>query len=76
MANRENPAINVALDCIGIAISYICGPNVNNWVEHMLNRIDWYIASGVRPQDERLWNMFKQTFAQLFTDTTKKQSAH
>ena len=40
MANRENPAMNVALDCIGIAISYICGPNVDNWVEHMLNQID------------------------------------
>ena len=76
MANRENPAMNVALDCIGIAISYICGPNVDNWVKHMLNQIDQYITSGVHPQDERLWNMFKQTFAQSFTDTMKKQSAH
>ena len=76
MANRENPAMNVALDCIGIAISYIHRPNVDDWVEHMLNQIDQYIASGVCLQDERLWNMFKQTFAQSFTDTTKKQSAH
>ena len=37
MANRENPAMNVALDRIRIAISYIHGPNVDNWVEHMLN---------------------------------------
>ena len=29
--------MNVTLDHIGIAISYICGPNIDNWVEHMLN---------------------------------------
>jgi hypothetical protein len=37
MANRENPAMNHALDQIGITISYIRGPLVNDWVEHMLN---------------------------------------
>ena len=37
MANRENPAMNVALDRIRITISYICGPNADDWVEHMLN---------------------------------------
>jgi hypothetical protein len=30
MANRENPAMNHALDRIGIAISYICGPLVDD----------------------------------------------
>jgi hypothetical protein len=68
--------MNHALDQIGIAISYIHGPLVNNWVEHMLNQLNRYIARGVRPQDERLWNMFKQTFQMSFTDTTKKQNAH
>jgi hypothetical protein len=76
MANRENPAMNHALDRIGIAISYIRRPLVDDWVEHMLNRIDGYIGHGVRPQDERLWTMFKQTFQMSFTDTTKKQNVH
>jgi hypothetical protein len=76
MANRENPAMNHALDRIGIAISYIRGPLVDDWVEHMLNRIDGYIGRRVRPQDERLWMMFKQTFQLSFTDTTKKQTMH
>jgi hypothetical protein len=37
MANRENPAMNHALDQISIAISYIRRPLVDDWVEHMLN---------------------------------------
>jgi hypothetical protein len=76
MANRENPAMNHALDRIGIAISYIRGLLVDDWVEHMLNQIDGYLGRGIRPQDERLWTMFKQTFQMFFTDTTKKQNAH
>ena len=40
MANSQNNSMLVPLDRIGLAISFIRGPMVNDWVEHMMNRID------------------------------------
>ena len=40
MANSQNNSMLVPLDCIGLAISFIRRPMVNDWVEHMMNRIN------------------------------------
>ena len=76
MANSQNNSMLVPLDRIGLAISFICGPMVNNWVEHMMNWIDRHLAQGINPHDERLWATFTHAFQQSFTDTTKVQNAH
>ena len=36
MANSQNNSMLVPLDQIGLAISFIRGPNVNDWVEGMM----------------------------------------
>jgi hypothetical protein len=64
------------LDRIGVALSYICGKRVDNWVEYTLNKVDRALAQGVQLQHEALWNMFLRDFQLAFTDTTKVQSAH
>jgi hypothetical protein len=76
LANRGHPALAMPLDCIGIAISYIRGPKVNDWVEYMLNKIERALAQGVQPHHEALWEMFIWDFRTSYTDTTKTQSAH
>jgi hypothetical protein len=40
LANRGHPALTVPLDCIGIAITYIHGPKVDDWVKYMLNKVE------------------------------------
>ena len=64
------------LDRIGVALSYIHGKRVDNWVKYTLNKVDRTLAQGVQPQQEALWNMFLRDFQLAFTDTTKVQSAH
>ena len=66
----------IPLDHIGLAISFIHGPMVNDWVEHMMNRIDQHLAQGVNPNDEWLWATFTHAFQQSFTNTMKVQNAH
>ena len=61
---------------ISVALSYIRGKRVDNWVEYTLNKVDRALAQGVQPQHEALWNMFLRDFQLAFTDTTKVQSAH
>ena len=68
--------MNVPLDHIGIAASYIHRKNVDNWVEYMMNKIDMALAQGVLPEQEDLWDMFVRDFRLAFTDTTKKQTAN
>ena len=68
--------MNVPLDRIGIAASYIRGKNVDDWVEYMMNKVDMALAQGVLPEQEDLWDMFIRDFRLAFTDTTKKQTAN
>ena len=66
----------ILLDWIGLAISFIRGPNVNDWVEGMMTHIDRHLANGIDPGDERLWAMFVRDFETAFTDITKVQNTH
>jgi hypothetical protein len=76
LSNRNNASMNVPLDCIGIATSYIRGKNMDDWVEYLMNKVDMVLAQGVLPEQEDLWNMFVRDFQLAFTDTTKKQTAN
>ena len=76
MANSQNNSMLILLDRIGLAISFIRGPNVNNWVEGMMTCIDRHLANGIDPGDERLWATFVCNFETAFTNTTKVQNAH
>ena len=76
MANSQNNSMLIPLNRIGLAISFIRGPNVNNWVKGMMTRINQHLANGIDPGDERLWATFIRDFKTAFTDTTKVQNAH
>ena len=76
MSNRGHHAIMVPLDRIGVALSYIRGKKVDDWVEYVLNKIDCALAQGVHPMHNALWDMFIRDFQLSFTNTTKMQNAH
>ena len=54
--------MNVPLDRIGIATSYIHGKNMDDWVEYLMNKVNMVLAQGVLPEQEDLWNMFVRDF--------------
>ena len=76
LSNCNNASMNVPLDHIGIAASYICRKNVDDWVEYLMNKVDMALAQGVLPKQEDLWDMFVRDFCLAFTDTTKKQTTN
>jgi hypothetical protein len=49
---------------------------VDDWVEHMLRKIERALLQGVQPDHEALWEMFLRDFQLSYTDMTKMQTAH
>lgn len=76
LSNRNHHSLAIHLDCISVALSYIHGPKVDDWVEYMLNKVERALRQGVQPEHEALWEMFIQDFSLSFTDTTKVQNVH
>ena len=70
MSNCGHNAIIVPLDHIRVALSYIRGKKVDDWVEYVLNKINHVLAQGVHPTHDALWDMFIRDFQLSFTDTT------
>ena len=64
------------LDQIRVALSYIRGKKVNDWVELTLNKVNHTLQQGVLPMHEALWEMFLRDFQLSFTDSTKTQNSH
>ena len=44
LSNNNNASMSIPLDCIGIATSYICGKNMDDWVEYIMNKVDMALA--------------------------------
>jgi hypothetical protein len=63
-----------------MALSYIKGPMVEDWVnaqdEELERRTDNTKPGSVRESDEILWQEFEAAFKGAWTDTTKVQSAY
>jgi hypothetical protein len=78
MANRDNKTMTVPLDRLGLALSFIRGPHVDDWVERVLNDTDRRRGppNNYTPTDEYLWEAFVRDFKVAFTDTTKRANAH
>jgi hypothetical protein len=78
MSNRANSAMRIPIERVGLAMSFIRGPHVDDWAERVLNEID-RLQQGPRAladTDEQLWETFEREFRSAFTDTTKKANAH
>ena len=70
-----NPYCRTAL-----ILSYIRGPDVNDWTKHQLEQLDYKTnpqnASGYAMNDERLWKEFEKAFKDAFTHIALKHNAH
>jgi hypothetical protein len=78
--NKESDAIKKPFNRTALALSFIAGPNVDDWSEHQLDLLEEKIST-TNPQryaeiDERLWTEFEGDFQSAFQDTTRTQDAY
>ncbi len=62
-----------------LALSYMRGPNIKDWVEDQANDLRTKTTRAINPIDrteEALWTDFLATFNRMFTDTTRQQTAY
>ena len=58
-----------------MAMTYMDGSRVDDWVCARSQWLEDQIANGVVENDEALWTTFEQHFRSAFIDTTKKEDA-
>ena len=77
--NKETNTIKNPFHRTALAISFITGPNVDDWAEHQLDQLEEK-TSPLNPNsyadtDERLWTEFETAFQTAYQDTTRTQDA-
>ena len=72
--------MTVPFDCVLMALSYIKGSLVDDWVDaqetHLTTRTDTTQTTHVQETDPVLWTEFATVFQDAWKDTSKKQNAH
>ena len=72
--NKETNTIKNPFHRTTLAISFITGPNVDDWAEHQLDQLEekTSLANPNRyaDTDERLWTEFETAFQAAYQDTT------
>jgi hypothetical protein len=78
--NKESDAIKKPFNRTALALSFIAGPNVDDWSKHQLDQLEEKILTTnlqrYAEKDERLWTEFKTDFQNAFQDTTRTQDAY
>jgi hypothetical protein len=78
--NKESNAIKKPFNQMALALSFIAGPNVDDWSEHQLDLLEEKISTTnlqrYTENDERLWTEFETDFQNAFQDTTRTQDAY
>ena len=60
-----------------LALSYIKGPHVNNWLAQQMNEAATKVYNNIDPEtDERIWQEWEQVFDLMFMDTASVEQAY
>ena len=78
--NKDTNTIKSPFNRMALAISFITGPNVDDWAEHQLDQLEEK-TSPMNPNryadtDKRLWTEFEMAFQAAYQDTTRAQDAY
>ena len=78
--NKKTTMIKNPFHRTALAISFIAGPNIDDWAEHQLDQLEEK-TSPLNPNqyvdtDERLWTEFETAFQAAYQDTTRAQDAY
>jgi hypothetical protein len=84
MINQDSSMMKNAYTCIALALSFMWGPAINDWVSQQMEKLFWKcngdVLNGValtyRTNDERLWVEFGRDFQWAFANTALEQHAY
>jgi hypothetical protein len=80
LLNRSNKSISVPFFRVLTALSYICGPIVEDWVNSQAalleRRVDTTQTPHVTEANEVLWTEFETAFQSAWKDTARTQSTY
>ena len=83
LCNLNNEALSVPFSRVALCLSYIKGPNVDDWVSATTDDVYEKVHGGPggraathQLDDEDLWNEFAQEFANAFADTASAEHAY
>ena len=80
LVNRTHEAMKIPFDQVLMALTYMCGPLINDWVDQQEKKLaDWIDMSKrnwVHEDNETLWSEFEMAFLTAWTDTSKKQNVY
>ena len=78
--NKETNTIKSPFHQTALAISFITGPNMDDWAKHQLDQLEEKTnltnPNRYADTDERLWTEFKTAFQATYQDTTRAQDAY
>ena len=78
--NKETNTIKNPFHRTALAISFIAGPNVDDWAEHQLDQLEEKMSPAnpnhYAETDEWLWTEFKTAFQAAYQDTTRAQDMY
>ena len=78
MVNRSHDAMKVPFDRVLMALTYMHGPLINDWVDQqekrLADQVDPSKTNWVCEDNEALWTEFETAFLTVWTDTSKKQN--
>ena len=77
ICNSRNESMTNPFQRVALALLYIKGPHVNNWVAQQINKAATKVYNNVYLEtDERIWQEWKQAFDLVFTDTASVEQAY
>ena len=86
LCNMRNEGMANPFARVALALSYIKGPNVDDWVAQQIDEVYWKVHGDPtrnpplqpthRDDDERLWTEFVGDFTDAFGDTAEAERAY
>ena len=77
ICNSRNEAMVNPYQRVALALSYIKGPRVDDWVAQQMVAAATKVYNGIYLEtDERLWTEWETTFTTAFTDTASAEQAY
>ena len=75
LLNEETEVMRQAFSRIMLFLTFIKGPNIQEWVDAQVAWLGRHIQSGARKTDQHLYNTVIDSFNTAFTDTMSLQRA-
>jgi hypothetical protein len=73
--NDRTRVMATPLERTMLFLTFICGPNVGNWVNDQIRVVSRHLSSGGRKTDEFIWDTVIHDFATLFQDIMSAERA-